>query len=188
MFFTIRKIIIMTFWGLLVLGGLVLYQNREIFHPLVETVQIARKIDFQPEAQQILGELSGEVIQITGADTFRMKDPHGTVYHFRFHGLDVPQQWNVQDKRQRELKQETKSCLSGLMLSNQIKVDLISTNETHGGLGIVYLNHTNINLRLVELGLARINREYLKRLPVKEQYTFLHAEKKAEQRELGIWR
>ena len=61
----------MTFWGLLVLGGLVLYQNREIFHPLVELVEIARKIDFQPEAQQILGELSGEVIQITGADTFR---------------------------------------------------------------------------------------------------------------------
>ena len=99
--------------------------------------------------------------------------------------MDIPQQWNVRDKRQRELKQETKSCLSGLILSNQVKVDLISTNETHGGLGIVYLNNTNINLRLVELGLARINREYLKTLPVKEQYTFLHAEKKAEER--GTW-
>jgi endonuclease YncB( thermonuclease family) len=52
---------------------------------------------------------------------------------------------------------------------------------------VVYLDKTNVNAKVVESGMARVNRKFLKALPVAEQYALLCAEKKAQETHAGLW-
>ena len=175
-------------WGLLLLGGWTLYANREVFRPLVDLVQVYREMTLVPTPQPVIGQMTGQVIQVTGADTFRVKNAAGTAFHFRVDGVDAPQFLDAQTREQGRLWTQCRTNLSSLILSNQVRIDITATNVNRGGFGVVYLNGTNLNLKMVEAGTARINPNYLKTLPLKEQYAFLVAQKKAQELHLGIWK
>ncbi|MEO8426836.1 MAG: thermonuclease family protein [Verrucomicrobiota bacterium] len=188
MFYTIRKAILCAIWGLLLLGGWRLYANREVFRPLVDLVRVSREMTFAQTPQPIIGQMTGQVIQVTAADTFRVRNAAGTVYHFRVDGVDVPQPGDAQTRDQARLWTHCRTNLSSLILSNQVRIDITSTNLNRGGWGVVYVNGTNLNLKLVEAGTAQINPNYLKSLPLKEQYAFLVTQKKARELHRGIWK
>ena len=188
MFYTIRKIILCTIWGLLLLGGWTLYANREVFRPLVDLARVSREMTLVQTQQPIIGQMTGQVIQVTGADTFRVRNAAGTAFHFRVDGVEAPQPGDAQTREQGRLWTQCRTNLSSLILSNQVRIDITATNLNRGGWGVVYLNGTNLNLKLVESGTARIDPNYLKTLPLKEQYAFLVAQKKAQELRLGIWK
>ena len=129
----------------------------------------------------------GQVIQVTGADTFRVRNDAGTVFHFRVDGVDVPQPLDAQTRDQVRLWTQCRTNLSSLILSNQVRIEITATNLNRGGWGVVYVNGTNLNLKMVEGGTARINPNYLKTLSLKEQYAFLVAQKNAQELRRGIW-
>ena len=188
MFYTIRKIILCMIWGLLLLGGWTLYANRKVFRPLVDLVRVSREMSFVQAPQPIIGHMTGQVIQVTGADTFRVRSAAGTIFHFRVDGVDVLQPGEAQTRELGLLWAQCRTNLSSLILSNQVSIDITVTNLNRGGWGVVYVSGTNLNLKMVEAGTARINPNYLKTLPLKEQYTFLVAQKKAQELRLGIWK
>ena len=188
MFYTIRKAIVCAFWGLLLLGGWTLYANREVFRPLVDLVQVSREMSLEQTSQPIIGQMTGQVIQVTGPDTFRVRNDAGTFFHFRVDGVDALQLGEAQTREQARLWNQCRTNLSSLILSNQVRIDITVTNLNRGGLGFVYVNGTNLNLKMVEAGTAAINPNYLKTLPLKEQYAFLTAQKKAQELRLGIWK
>jgi endonuclease YncB( thermonuclease family) len=188
MFYTIRKTILFIIWGLLLLGGWALYANREVFRPLVDLAQVSREMTLVQTPQPIIGQMTGQVIQVTGADTFRVRNAAGTPFHFRVDGVEVPQPGDTQTREQGLLWTRCRTNLSSLILSNQVRIDIIATNLNRGGWGLVYVNGTNLNLKMVEAGTARITPSYLKTLPLKEQYAFLVAQKKAQELRLGIWK
>ena len=188
MFYTIRKIIICTIWALLLLGGWTLYANREVFRPLVDLVRVSREMSLVQSPQPIIGQMTGQVIQVTGADTFRVRNAEGTVFHFRVDGVEAPQLGEAQTREQARLWTQCRTNLSSLILSNQVRIDITATNLNRGGWGVVYVNGTNLNFKMVEAGAARINPNYLKTLPLKEQYAFLTVQKRAQELRLGIWK
>jgi endonuclease YncB( thermonuclease family) len=188
MFYTIRKTILWAFWGLLLLGGWTLYANREVFRPLVDLVQVSREMSLAQTPQPTIGQMTGQVIQVTGSDTFRVRNGGGTFFHFRVDGVEAPQLGDAQTREQARLWNECRTNLSSLILSNQVRIDITATNRNRGGWGFVYVNGTNLNLKMVEAGAARINPSYLKTLPLKEQYAFLVAQKKAQELRVGIWK
>jgi endonuclease YncB( thermonuclease family) len=188
MFYTIRKVILCTIWGLLLLGGWTLYANREVFRPLVDLVRVSKEMTLVQTPQPIIGQITGQVVQVTGADTFRVRNDAGTVFHFRIDGVDAPQLGDAQTRKQTHLWTQCRTNLSSLILSNQVRIDITGTNQNRGGWGVVYLNGTNLNLKMVEAGRARINPNYLKTLPLKEQYALLTAQKNAQELRLGIWK
>src|SRR6185503_1652859 len=102
--------------------------------------------------------------------------------------IDVPQPSDARTREQGLLWTQCRTNLSSLILSNQVHIDITATNLNRGGWGVVYVNGTNLNLKMVEAGTARINPNYLKTLPLKEQYAFLVAQKKAQGLRLGIWK
>src|SRR6266542_6571480 len=100
MFYTIRKFILCAIWGLLFLGGWALYANREVFRPLVDLVQVSREMSLVQTPQATIGQMTGQVIQVTGADTFRVRNAAGTVFHFRVDRVDAPHPLDAQTREQ----------------------------------------------------------------------------------------
>jgi endonuclease YncB( thermonuclease family) len=87
-----------------------------------------------------------------------------------------------------KLTKKIQTELSSLILSNRVEVDLNYLTDKRNGLGTVYKSGTNINVALVENGLARVNLVYLKGLPVQAQYALVRAERKAREQQVGIWK
>src|SRR5438046_1647466 len=138
MFFLIRKIVIVTFWVLALLVGVVIYEKRALFAPVVEFVQIAREMTFVPKERAEVGEMVGNVGQVMGPDLFRIKNRAGGTYYFKLEGVHTLEAWQLQTKQQRKLWELAKTNLSELILSNQVRIDVTATNQNLGGLGIVY--------------------------------------------------
>src|SRR5438876_732947 len=112
MFYTIRKIIVCTIWALLLLGGWTLYANREVFRPLVDLVRVSREMSLVQTPQPIIGQMTAQVIQVTGADTFRVRNAEGTVFHFRVDGVEAPQLGEAQTREQARLWTQCRTNLS----------------------------------------------------------------------------
>jgi len=147
MFYTIRKVILYTMWGVLLLGGWALYANREVFRPLVDLVQVSRQMSLVQDPQPTIGQMTGQVIQVTGPDTFRVRNAAGTAFHFRIDGVEAPQLGDAQTREQARLWKQCRTNLSSLILSNQVHIDITATNLNRGGWGFAYVNGTNLNLK-----------------------------------------
>ena len=112
----------------------------------LEFVQIAGEMTFVPKERPELGEMAGDVVQVTGADLFRIRNTAGVMYYFRLDRVQTLQPWQLQTRQQRQLWEQGKSNLSQLILSNQVRIDVTATNQNLGGLGIVYRGVTNVNI------------------------------------------
>lgn len=185
MFRLIHRIVVLGCWGLLLAGGWYLFERRALFQPLIDEVEILKDLQLNSDPARVIGQFSGEVFQVTSPDSFRIKTSDRGIYHLRFEAVQAPREKTFQGGGHRK---EGVAGLSRLILSNQVHVDLIYTNEYRLGLGMVFRGETNINLQMVKLGLARINPDQLKTLPVKEQHAFLSAQKQAQEEKVGIWK
>ena len=73
----------------------------------------------------------------------------------------------------------SKTNLSRLVLSNDVRVELTYTNDTGSALGIVYVGTNNINVKAVETRIVQAKRENMRGLPLKDRYALIQAERKA---------
>jgi endonuclease YncB( thermonuclease family) len=157
----------------------VLYQNRSLFYPVVDLVD-ALRVDEGLE-QKKSGELSGKVTRVLSGDTFVVKDERDRAYTIRLTGIVAPR-YSAANRAERLRAGESRTNLSRLILSNEVRIELTYTNQSRGALGIAYLANTNINLLAVETGFARANRDYLNGLPLKNRYQLIQADRRARER------
>jgi len=176
MFRLLHKIYVSLRWLMLFAAVGVLYLNRSLFDPLVDLVDALRISDGLE--QQKSGEVSGKVTRVLKGDMFVLKDQSGRPHTIRLTGIDAPvYQMNNRAEMLRALASKTN--LSRLILSNEIRVELTYTNDSHGALGLAYLGKTNVNVMAVETGIARANRDYMNGLPLKDRYALIQAERRA---------
>jgi endonuclease YncB( thermonuclease family) len=186
MFHTINKALKILV-ALLFLASLVfLYQQRHWFEPVLVMADILRHRGDQRDS--VPKEISGHVISVQSGDTFQLKTEAGSVYTTRLTGLLSPSYARFQTPQERERFQTSRDYLSDLILSNHIRVSLTYSGNNLSGLGIAHLNSTNLNVALLEAGMTELNRDYIKNLPVLDQYALIRAELKARTENRGIWR
>jgi endonuclease YncB( thermonuclease family) len=82
-------------------------------------------------------------------------------------------------------KDPVKARLSELVLSNEVQVILTWVDESRRCLGVVHLGRTNVNGWLIESGLVKLNRDFIKTLPLLEQYALIRADRRANERTLA---
>jgi endonuclease YncB( thermonuclease family) len=186
MFHTLRKVVIGLGFGLLIGVGIYLGVRWELFHSLMDLVEVVQmKEKGQPRK---LEPLTGRVIQIVDDHSFRLRNNQGMVYVFQLTGLDSPAAPKATNEIIRGLREDSKSHLTQLILSNQVEILVTYLSEQRSGLSLVYLGQTNVNAAMVEGGLARLNREYLQGLPFKEKYALVRADSKARRQKAGLWK
>ena len=186
MFFLLRRTFVLGFYGLLAAVGIYVYQQREIFRPLVDLFTLWK--NSESKSPPFIDELSGEVVRVLDGSTFQLKDAQGLNYVISLTGLDVLAMRKRDNAAERAIADGSKTNLMKLILGRQVKIELTSTNQNLTGLGVVFLGQTNVNAKVLEAGMSHINPQFIKSLPLKQQYELLAAQRKAQEQKLGIWK
>lgn len=185
MFHTLRKIVIALFWlGLVAVAGL-LYTNRHVFRPVGVWVDLIQNKEWGEEGY--IGSLSGRVITVSEGNSFKVRNAEGTIYSLGLAGLEIPNAGNAPNPQEKKFARRSAEYLSGLILSNRVEIELTFTNRLRTGLGMVRHGSTNVNLAMVKAGWARVKPEYIRALPLIEQYHLTRAQQKAQQNQAGFW-
>lgn len=186
MFFALRKLVLVALAGLLGTVGFFLYQKKSALTVFADFFEALKMTKDSPRRE--FDSVAGEVIKITGQYSFQMRTEPGLLFNFQLTGLEPIEARDASDEEKQRLEEESRILLSRLILSNHIRVDPTYIGEKRTGLGLVYVGETNINSALVEAGLARLKRKYLKGLSVGELYQMFRAERKAKDSKFGIWK
>ena len=186
MFFVLHRLA-QAIFGLMVAALLVfLYQKRQVAQPVVDYYELWRASRGMERIYR--GEMSGQVVTVTGGDLFQVKGTDGFVYGFRLAGLEAPLRPQRPNKEHMLHFNQSKSQLTSLILSNRVRVAFTHLSESRAGVGMTYVSGTNnVNVRLLESGMAWINSNALRMLPLRDQYALLLAERSAQQQKLGCW-
>src|SRR6185437_1700179 len=181
MFRTLHKIYVGILWVIALGAVALLYQQRSVFYPLVDLVDALRPGDGLK--QERCGELSGQVARVLSGDLLELKDDRGNFHRIRLTGVAAPE-YQMNDRAAMRRAERSRSELGHLILSSRVRVELTFTNESGGGMGIVYTGVTNINALAVESGIVRVKRDQMNGLPLKDRYALVQAGRTA--REHGV--
>lgn len=189
MFYAIRKVILTACVGVVATCtawvGLYFYQHRELAAPLINYAGRWKEGKAEPPRASV--QLRGKVIKVLDGNTLQFRGPSGFIYTFGLTGVEVPNPKDKTNQIERKLGQESKDHLSALIASQPITADVTYFNQNRSGLGVIYLGNTNVNLAMVEAGMAKVNETFIKNLTLQEQFALVTAQKKAREQKLGIW-
>ncbi len=186
MFYTIRRILIVLVWGLVVGAGVWAYQRRAALQPVEDWIEVLKNKKSVPQSFQ--GEVSGTVVKVLDGDTFQMKDQFGQLYTVSLVGVAAPEFRRDQPKPLRQLAANSKTNLSQLILSNKVTVDVTYAIPPRNALGIARLAETNINVAVAKSGWVQVKRDYIRTLPAPEQVALIQAEREAQIAKIGVWK
>jgi endonuclease YncB( thermonuclease family) len=176
MFQTLHKIYVAIGWAIALGVVALLIQHRAIFYPLVDLVDALRPAE-GPE-QQRCGELTGQVTRVLSGDMFDLMDDGGRFHRIRLTGVAAPE-YQLTDRAEMRRAEQSQRGLGQVILSKRGRVELTFTNESGGGLGILYVGATNINALAVESRIARLKRDQMNGLPLKDRYALIQAARRA---------
>jgi endonuclease YncB( thermonuclease family) len=180
MFRQLHKVCVGFCWLAVIACAGVMVHHRSLFHPLADLVE-ALRVNEGLE-QQKSGELSGKVTRVLSGDMIILRDERGRNRMIRLTGVEAPAyELNNQAAQFRAIASRTN--LSQLVLSKDVRVELTCTNDSRCALGIVYVGTNNINVQAVETGVVQAKRENMRGLPLKDRYALIHAGRKARTKE-----
>jgi endonuclease YncB( thermonuclease family) len=190
MFYTLRKLIISSSTGVALCCLFYLtwftYERREIFMPLVSWLRVARPQEL-PAATPVVVSLQGKVTKVPDGGSLVFRGPSATLYSYSLAGLVAPNLNDKTDPAERRRGENSRLFLSNLVSNEAIKMDVTFLASKHAGLGILYLGGTNVNLAMVQAGMARVNPGFIKNFSFKDQSDLMTAEAAAKAQKMGIW-
>src|SRR5881394_4040468 len=176
MFRQLHRICVGFCWLAVIAFAGVMYYHRSLFYPLVDLVEALRVRDGLE--QQKSGEISGKVTRVLSGDMILLRDERGRSCTIRLTGVEAPS-YERNNRAAQSQAVASKTSLSRLILSKDVRVELTYTNDSSGALGIVYLGTNNINVKAVETGIVQAKRENMRGLPLKDRYALIQAARKA---------
>lgn len=121
--------------------------------------------------------LTGRVIHVSDGDTIRIEDKTGKKHEIRFYGIDTP------EKEQSYGNAATKFT-SRSTFRKHVSVKVYDIDRYDRTVGVVMVDHVNVNQSLIENGLAWQYSRYCKESFCDE---WKEAELQARQNRLGLW-
>ena len=119
--------------------------------------------------------LNGYVIGVSDGDTVKVLDAAKTQHRIRLLGIDAPESSQA-------FGQKSKQYLSSLIFNKNISIDYKEKDKYGRILGTIYLEGENINLKMVQAGLAW-HYVYF----AKDNKELAEAEAAARKGKLGLW-
>lgn len=130
------------------------------------------------------------VSKVSDGDTIQVITPEGTKLKVRLYGIDATEIEHVNDNTGRISKpgqkfaHESQRHLSSLIMRKKVRLDILDIDRYRRMVAIIWLGDRNINLEMIQKGMAEAYREYL-REPYRNQ--FIRAEQDAKTKKIGIW-
>lgn len=164
-----------------ILVGLVaagwLYTRTGISEPLIDWYAVLQNKSNTPV--QTVGELSGQVVKVVDGASVTVRATDRQLYNIALLGIIPPPV--VPGTVETPAARATRAHLSDLVLSNDVTVTLTWIDPHRRGVGVVHLGETNINAAMVESGLVQFKREFVKGLPLLDQYALMRAHRRMSQ-------
>ena len=192
MFKTIRRILVWLF--LACLAGAVYYfwSNPDYHRRLVQTAaEVKEKL--KDGEKKFVWSGPGVVAQVVDGDTVVANMESRPKVTLRLAAIDAPEVGLPKRDKGQPLSQESKDLLTQLVLNHAVDIDIVGVEDIlgvdPGKRPVVLLTEggTNINVKMVEAGLAETQPEFADRLPVRLRNALANAELAAKEKHLGIW-
>ena len=129
---------------------------------------------------QVFADIEGVITRVIDADTVIIKNIKGHKYKVRLLGIDAPETKQYFGK-------EAKNYLSNLVLGKALVVIGSNKDRYKRLLGKLVLDGEDINLKLVNDGMAWHYKRFKSSQNKKDQILYSNAEKYAKVNMLGLW-
>ena len=124
--------------------------------------------------------LPGRVVGVTDGDTVTLLDAQHTLHKIRLAGIDAPES-------RMPYGQRAKAHLAALVFNKNV-VALTRKQDRYGRtIATLMRGQTDINLAMIEAGMAWHYRHYAKEQPAAEARAYALAEEQARDRGIGLW-
>jgi endonuclease YncB( thermonuclease family) len=183
MFWAIRRFLFGVVAAAFCAGLFYVYQHRAWFRPLADLKYIYETKE--PEKAKV-GKWEGRVVHVFDGQTFEMSNGSPIRLRVTLTGIEAPRATPTSSQLERDIALDSSNYLKSLILSNEISAAL-TFSQPPLGIGLVTVGQTNVNVAVLAEGKARLNRKFIKTLPVSEQYELIRAERFARERRRGIW-
>jgi len=133
-------------------------------------------------------DFNAEVLRIIDGDTVVVVDSDGQKLRIRLLGIDTP------EKNQR-FGYESSAYLKKIL--NKQSVTIISSPDKNKPytlgyykriIGKIFLNGRDINLEMIQKGMAWHFKKYKKSQPMNDRYSYNKAEVNARKKNIGLWK
>jgi endonuclease YncB( thermonuclease family) len=125
--------------------------------------------------------LTGRIVGISDGDTVTLLDANQRQYKIRLTGIDAPE-------KKMPFGQRSKEHLSDLIFSKDVQVETEKLDRYGRNLGKILFDRKDINLAMINAGLAWHYKKYQKDQSRSDLLLYSHAEEQARQQRIGLWR
>ncbi len=175
MFFTLHRIVRMLPLVALAVLAFLAWQHRTIFDPAADLVAAFRSGN--TVRGTVLISITGQVVRVFDGASFQLRDEQGRIVNVRLAGVDAPS-LTSRNRPERERAWASRTNLCGLVLSNQVRLEVTLTNAAATALAAAYVGRTNVSAALLESGAVTLRPDYMTGLPLKTRYVLFRADRR----------
>jgi endonuclease YncB( thermonuclease family) len=135
---------------------------------------------FNDPANSTTCNLQGRVVKLADGDSITVLDNEKVQHKIRLSGIDTPE-------RAQPFGKVAKQFLSDKIANKTVCVGWYKKDRYQRLVGVVRLDDQDINLTLVEAGLAWHYTYYQKEQSASDQKRYAKAQQRAEKKQLGLW-
>lgn len=143
-------------------------------------VWLVLALAFQVNAGEQLSSLQGRVVAVADGDTVTVLDADQTTHRIRLQGIDAPESRQAFGQRARQY-------LAALVHHQEVVVAIDKIDRFGRVVGVIYRDGEDINLRMVQAGMAWHYRQYAREQTPEQRRAYAAAEQQARQEQRGLW-
>lgn len=143
-------------------------------------VWLVLALSFQVNASEQLSSLQGRVVAVADGDTVTVLDADQTTHRIRLQGIDAPESRQAFGQRARQY-------LAALVHQQEVEVAVDKIDRFGRVVGVIYRDGEDINLRMVQAGMAWHYRHYAREQTPEQRRAYAAAEQQARQEQRGLW-
>jgi len=186
LFWALHRAVKALFWCFWIAAAGFLYTQRAALEPAVDLTELWWNRPSNRPSE--LGRIEGRVTRLFAADSLQLRDDNGWLFNYGLAGAAVPKVSMNATSNDRYAAGAGLTNVTRLVLNQHVAIDVTLANpQTRTGLGLVRVGGTNVNETLLRDGLARLNRDQIRVLPLLDQYALVRAERLARRERIGLW-
>ena len=133
------------------------------------------------------GDFNAQVVRIVDGDTIQVIDSNGVNFKIRLLGIDTPE---LKQRFGYESSLSLKKIIDGksvIIISKPEKNKPYTLGRYKRIIGKIILNGKDINLEMVQKGMAWHYKKYIKSQNVEDRQSYNNAEQDARLNKIGLW-